>query len=742
VPRKITKSGLTDPNLAEATTSASTELSAMSAACELICRGEFDTAQELIERLDKQTDPQIAQLFEIVRKYKAISQQRQSAREAAYREQLTELDKLQAKADTADANDVPGRSDVNDVNDVIDALAVIAKASEFASEDQKGQLFSHPFVKQTIQKAIDKAADFEVQGKWLDAYLNCYSWLRAIDPENKAYSDYAEQLLDKATIVVSFQDSPCETREERYQGIEKEMLVWAIEVLRVHYVKEIDYSQMADRIIRHCELLAEVMASFPQNAHNEASKNPFSPPDANQLTAWSVGLAELSSQVKQSPTGLSKDEFIDLFEKILALNTATIQLSRPALIAQCEEAALSALDPYTVMVWPRQLQEFKKTMTNEFTGIGIEISKRKGLLTVSSLLPGTPAYKAGLDADDVITAVDGVETKDMSLICAVQKITGPAGTKVTLTIQRPGEEKAKEIIITRAKITVPTLRGWKRTETGQWLYMIDEQDKIGYVRITGFSGETAPDLENVLRDLEAKDMKGLILDLRFNTGGLLTSAINVADKFIREGPIVTTRSPTHVILTYAEAHKEKTHPDYPLVILINESSASASEIVAGALGDKKYRRAVLVGARTHGKGSVQSITDYPGKDAQLKYTMAYYHLPSDQRVKSQEEMEKLGRKDWGIGPDIEIELRSDELKTMLQVQRENDVLAQADHDPNNTSLNRHAPEETVAGDPQLAVGMLIIKTKLIETEALASSANKRSVLQVNGLDKDRRRRPI
>jgi carboxyl-terminal processing protease len=368
------------------------------------------------------------------------------------------------------------------------------------------------------------------------------------------------------------------------------------------------------------------------------------------------------------------------------------------------------------MVWPTQVPDLEKSLTNEFSGIGVEITKRRGLLTVVSLLPDTPAYNSGLDAGDVIEAVDGTETKDMTLVCAVRRITGPSGTKVRLTIRSPGEERTKDISITRAKITVPTIRGWQRTETGKWRYVIDEGEKIVYVRITSFSEKTASDLERVLSQLEAEGLKGLILDLRFNTGGLLSSAIEVTDKFVAEGPIVSTRPGS--IWTYATAKKKGTHPNYPLAILINRYSASASEIVAGALQDKIHSRAVLVGERTQGKGSVQGITPYPNGGAQLKYTMAYYHLPSGQRVESKEAMKKQGRQDWGIGPNIDMYLTSEEVDRMADAQRHNNILARADH--NGTAapeLKRHTIEETLAADPHLAVAVLVVESKLVEEGA-------------------------
>ncbi len=246
--------------------------------------------------------------------------------------------------------------------------------------------------------------------------------------------------------------------------------------------------------------------------------------------------------------------------------------------------------------------------------------------------------------------------------------------------------------------------------------MLDETNKIGYVRITSFSGDTANDLEAVLDKLESDGLEGLVLDLRFNTGGLLDAAVKVADKFISDGRIVQTQPKATGIPSQEPAHARGTHPEYPLAILINSSSASASEIVSGALADEAHGRAVLVGTRTHGKGSVQGITHYPGGGAELKYTMAYYHLPSGQRVRSRDAVEKEGGKDWGVGPDIEVKLTSEEVKTMLDVQRDNDVLVQAHRGENGSAVNKHSVAETLTADPQLAVALLVVKAKLVGTQ--------------------------
>ena len=717
----------------EAAESVSVEYSVIGQACKLIYEGQFDAADELIKQsrndVPDQLGKAVPRLSQLVDQYKSISQERLLAREAAYTEVLTELEQFQAPAEANDVNDA------NSVDKNISILSAIARTSEYADETQKKQLLSDTFVKETMQKAIDKAAEYEVEGKWLEAYTNCYGWLVAIDPNNEGYSDYAQQLLDKATIAMAFEDSPCETSEERFQGVKEELFIRAINYLNSNYVSIINYNEMATKAIERCKLLAEVISTssrFSEDSKNDAKghlnvlKGTWEP---QKLAVWSTALTILLDEAKSSSGGLTrldKSKFLDIFSKVLKLNKSTVDLPRPVLISQFVEATLSSLDPYTVIVWPRQVQDFEQMMTSEFMGIGIEITKPKGLLTVASLLLDTPAFNSNLDAGDVIEEVDGVETKDMSLFCAAKKIKGPAGTKVKLKVRRPSEDKKVEdtvfdVIITRDTIIVPTVRGWQRSNGGKWLHMVDEKNKIGFVRLTSFSADTAPGLEKVLIELESQGLRGLILDLRYNTGGLLDSAVAVVDKFVEEGMIVKRQSGFGRTPIYEFAHEERTHPNYPLVILINSNSASASEIVAGALADEKYERATLVGTRTHGKGSVQGITGRLGGGAQLKYTMAYYYLPSGQRVESRDAMEKLDRKDWGVAPDVKVELRSDELKKMMEIKRDNDVLVNANHDDTNDDFKKRTIEETLASDPQLAVGLLIIQSKLIQDETLAQA---------------------
>ena len=693
-------------------------------ACARIYEGDFKQAGTLVSnaKADSLYTGQIEELRQIADEFEAISIERDAARHAAFEEQMEKLRKLE-KGESVDLDgwvavpvtDPNEAKDPNEVDLLLKSLAVIARASEYANQSQRAALIEDAFYTETLQKAIDRAVDHEAEGKWLEAYTECYAWLKAIDPNNEYYKAYTEELWDKVAIASTFEDSPCETSKERFEGIVPEIFVRVVGVLSYNYVNNrIDYADMSTQALRRCKLLAEVMI------HRKTDPNDileYEVPTEAQVAQWSGALDGLIELIKASKGEVSKRGFLGLFDKVLEFNKDTINLPQSIVISQFAEASLGTLDPHTAIIWPRRVQDFTKAMTNHFTGVGIEISKKNGLLTVASLLLDTPAYKAGLDAGDVIETVDGLATKDMSLNCAVKKITGPKGTDVKLAIRRAKDGSLDEMVITRDRIIVPTVRGWLRQGDGQWLHMIDPERAIGYVRITSFSGETAEDFETVLYDLEKQGLKGLILDLRSNSGGLLSSAVAIVDMFVKKGLIVRTQpGPSGGATEYKVAHDKGTHPDYPMVVLVDEISASASEIVSGALADDEHERAVLVGKRTHGKGSVQVIVTDPDYMSQLKYTMAYYHLPSGQRVNSRSDMEKARRKDWGVTPDVKIALRTDELRKLIEIQRDNAVLVQANHNTEDETIQKHSAEDLIKADAQLATGILVIKAKQIEAQ--------------------------
>ncbi|MBK5102006.1 MAG: S41 family peptidase, partial [Desulfobacteraceae bacterium] len=277
-----------------------------------------------------------------------------------------------------------------------------------------------------------------------------------------------------------------------------------------------------------------------------------------------------------------------------------------------------SLDPHSSFMTKEEHQELMMETKGSFTGIGIEITIKDNILTVVSPIEGTPAYKEGLKAGDKIIAIENKSTKDMTLMEAVKKIRGPKGTKIRLTIKREGTDKPLEFSITRDVIPLKSVRHHLLTP------------EIGYVRISNFQSKTAKDLSSVLKKLEnGRRLKGLILDLRNNPGGLLSQAIEVSDLFIDSGVIVSTKGRASSQNIEATAHKNSKERNYPLVILVNAGSASAAEIVAGALQDNK--RALILGTRSFGKGSVQTIL--PLSDGSgLRLTTARYYTPSGKSI--------------------------------------------------------------------------------------------------------------
>ncbi len=291
---------------------------------------------------------------------------------------------------------------------------------------------------------------------------------------------------------------------------------------------------------------------------------------------------------------------------------------------------VQSLDPHSSFMTKEEHQDLLIETKGSFSGIGIEITIKDNILTVVSPVEDTPAYKAGLKSGDRIIRIDDKSTRDMTLMDAVKLIRGKKGTKVKLTINREGIDKPLSFNITRDVIPLKSVKS----------YMLD--DDIGYVRISTFQGNTSDELVTHLDELElGQKVKGLILDLRNNPGGLLTQAIAVSDVFLDSGLIVSTKGRNKDQNIEESAKKDGTERDYPIIVLVNGGSASAAEIVAGALQDNK--RALILGTRTFGKGSVQTIL--PLSDGSgLRLTTARYYTPSGRSIQLS-----------GISPDIELE---------------------------------------------------------------------------------------
>jgi carboxyl-terminal processing protease len=290
-------------------------------------------------------------------------------------------------------------------------------------------------------------------------------------------------------------------------------------------------------------------------------------------------------------------------------------------------------------------------------------------------LPGTPAYRAGVLSGDVIMEVEGESTEGYTVEDAVKKLKGKAGEEVTIGVMHKGSDSIEQIKLVREVIQVATVLGDRYLANGTWDFMLDDDSKIGYVRLTHFSRRTGEELRDAMEQLQSKGMKGLVLDLRFNPGGLLSEAVEVCDLFLEKGTIVSTKG-RNVPERSWEAHAPGTYSGFPMAVLVNRYSASASEIVSACLQDND--RAVVVGERSWGKGSVQNVIDLGGGASALKLTTASYLRPNGHNIHrfpdSKEEDE------WGVKPNegLTVRFSDEEMRDYLIGRRKRDVIGNGD----------------------------------------------------------------
>jgi carboxyl-terminal processing protease len=349
---------------------------------------------------------------------------------------------------------------------------------------------------------------------------------------------------------------------------------------------------------------------------------------------------------------------------------------------------LNSLDPHSAFMTPEQYKEMQVDTKGEFGGIGIQIGIKEGILTVIAPIEDTPAYRAGIKAGDNIIKINNEFTKDMSLNDAVSKMRGTPGTTVKLTILREGWKETKDFTITREIIKIKSVKS-----------KIIEDD-IGYIRIVQFQEQTATDLSNEISKLSKSKISSLILDLRNNPGGLLNSAVDVASHFIKpDRLIVSVKDRKGETVEYRSEQTNFNFYDIPMIVLVNQGSASASEIVAGALKD--WNRAVIMGTQTFGKGSVQSVIPL-GDGSAMRLTTARYYTPKGISIQA-----------TGISPDIVVKPEAKDSSKLRPVIREKDL---EKHLKNGEQEGKEEEEETMPveidekDDVQLQKAIDLLKT--------------------------------
>jgi carboxyl-terminal processing protease len=367
--------------------------------------------------------------------------------------------------------------------------------------------------------------------------------------------------------------------------------------------------------------------------------------------------------------------FGDVFERVRAEYVE--EMTDQDLIEAAIEGMLTSLDPHSGYLNPKKYRDMQVQTKGEFGGLGIEVTMEDGLVKVVSPIDDTPAYRAGIQAGDVITHINSEPVLGMSLSEAVERMRGPVDTSIALTLRRPGEDEPIDVSMARAVITISPVR-WH------------SEGDVGYVRVTTFNEQTEASLTEAVDALRAEvgeGMKGFVLDLRNNPGGLLEQAVGVADAFLDRGEIVSTRGRRSDSIQRFNARQGDLAEGAPMVVLINGGSASASEIVAGALQD--HGRAIVMGTPSFGKGSVQTIMPLPGHGA-IRLTTARYYTPSGTSIQAK-----------GIVPNIEVRQSRVEVIDQGAARREADLRGRLENEQIEGESGDEAGAEDEA-DYQLA----------------------------------------
>ena len=683
--------------------------------------GNFQVGDNLLARAAKQSnDPRLGQMHQWTETFEGQLKRFADERHQAY-------DKAFADVQTM----LKGGHD--------DAALDLASRAQLLSDDKDG-FHNLPWMRSLIAASVKRAAGYESSDQWLKA-MRVYEDLAAVEPASRDWKEDLKLVTRRVRLLATFapdtyrkllgsylterdavdallmattrpttgpatmpvaagttKPSAAEALAESdvfkvdwhdtLRGVQLAQLTKAIDDVYANYYREITYKGL---LLGGLDALDAVMTTrglettFP-SLGDPAKRAAFQ----QYLDRWRAAANNASAETEQ---GLM-DQFLSPVDKegMLAANARSLGLPDAVLISEFADGALAKCDPFTNMIWPSAVAEFRKSTQGEFSGVGIQIElvPDTGDLKVVEPLPDSPAEAAGIMSDDVIAKINGRTAKNITTDQAVRLITGPTGTTVTLAIRSP-DGKARDVTLRRRQIKVASVKGYTEVGTGKWNYWIDPADHIAYVRITSFTQSTTKELREVLNNL-GDPVAGVILDLRGNPGGLLPAAIGVCDQFLRSGTIVSThpdRDTQNPPFT-ANASDDGDEFTKPLVVLVNQYSASASEIVSGALKDR--HRAILVGERTFGKGSVQQLFQLPpDDDSIIKLTTAHYYLPSGRCIHREETSTT-----WGVDPDVTVELTPEQMLAAQLARRKMDVYHAAAGSSADVKLRETAPAVTDA----------------------------------------------
>jgi carboxyl-terminal processing protease len=682
--------------------------------------GDFDRTNDLIAKAaSMSSDPNLTQMSAWVHDFETQRQTFQSERRKQYDKAVADVQKL--------------------MENHKDTYAIDSAARAYSLADDKDAFRKEPWVEELLKHTVQMAADGETHEEWLRT-ARLYSDLSQIEPANPEWKDRLKLVMRRIRLLATYtpdalkavQEAESKDRaeadallnpttqpatkpvaaadpgdsdafkidwRETVKGIQMSMLRTSLAEAESNYWRAIDYKTLMVGGLKGVQAIVTTRGlekNFPGLA------------DSAKRTEFLKDIDGMLDRCNKAGADDDSKLLGETLEQLNGDNHSTVQIEDEVLISEFADGAFAELDPFTSMIWPYDVEEFNKSTQGEFSGVGIQIQlDDDGSLKVVSPLEDTPAYRSGVKAGDIITRINGKSAHGITINQAVKTITGVEGTNVTLTIRSQTKDGPleRDYVIRREKIKVASVKGWQHLPGGGWEYFVDPDQKIGYLRITNFTKSTGEELSKAVEEMKNHDAKAIIMDLRYNPGGLLTAATDVADKFLSEGTIVSTKtdpsrdSPVQAPL---EAHRSDDDCNLPLVVLVNQYSASASEIVSGALKD--WNRALIVGERTFGKGSVQMLFPLKDRSAYLKLTTSHYYLPGGRCIHREENSTT-----WGVDPDVTVEMTPEQMRAAIDARQELDILRDAGAvAPATTQPNK----DLMSVDPQLSAAVLLLRMQL------------------------------
>lgn len=625
--------------------------------------------------------------------------------------------------------------------DVAQALTAAVEVQTLSDDLQA--VLEDPEMQAVVKLARERVPVAEQEGDWLHAYELLYR-LNVLFEHTGEYQDELERINRRLALLSyyaphrlyelrqaqakRFDEEPLDAFNEalvdepklRLEDMSAKMVRAALDRAAREHIEDQGWRPLLLGGVEGLELLATTPAlveAFPSFG------------DAAKQQSWLAYLKEQRARIDAAPDEeLTYRACSRLLGDVVEVGEETLGLPAPVILREFGDGAMHGLDEFSEVIWPDKFHRFRQSTQGSFGGVGILIRHDdKRDIQVVRPLEGTPAFAAGIKPNDRIVTVDGVLTTGWSLNDAVDKIAGTEGTQVTLGIRREGAEDAILFPLTRDVIKIRSVQGWWKERldaNGEpvWNWFIDPDTRIAYIRVSSFNEDTYDDLRQAWTEITAAGPpNGLILDLRYNPGGLLMSAVDVSNLFVPLGVIVSgeTKDGTPAWPDRRAEPQKAIIADSGVstVILVNQGSASASEIVAGSL--QAHGAAVVVGMRTFGKGSVQTVHQIARK-ALLKLTTQYYRLPASEEQLAAGEKGRLvhrrpGAREWGVEPDVVVNTTPQEIKATWELRTNADIVPE-EVQGQPPAARPDITDLVVKGlDPQLETALLILQAKALGT---------------------------